>query len=109
MSNIGKRMVPGLLSVLVLSTPAIAGPLILDPTSSCTGDNCEATEIVGSITNAGNRAIPFIIQAFGSRGECLRFDVSPAGPAFNLELVVTAPNGSLFRNDNRSGSESARW
>jgi hypothetical protein len=90
----------------VLSTPAMAGSLISDPLSSCQTDNCESTRILGSIIKSGESAIPFVIQALGRRGDCVRFDVSPTVPSIDMELVVIAPNGAVFSNDNRNGSDN---
>jgi hypothetical protein len=51
----------------------------------------------------------FTINAFGNVGECLRFDlISPAHPAPDMELVVIAPNGTVYRNDDRNGALDRR-
>jgi hypothetical protein len=38
-----------------------------------------------------------VLNAFASPRECVRFDVVSEGT--DLETVVTAPNGTIFRND----------
>jgi hypothetical protein len=42
-------------------------------------------------------AVPFVIQIQGVAGQCLRFETTEQDT--NLEMVVVAPNGNTYRDD----------
>jgi hypothetical protein len=86
----------------VAVTDAFAGPAIQIPTTqTCTGTNCGARlmSAVYLYDQFGN-ADPFILQVFAYANECLRIDVTAQDA--DLEAVVIAPNGWVYRNDDRS-------
>jgi len=87
-----------------------SGQNIFDDTvSSCTGTNCSSLRIPATIFAFGPSAGVYTIDAFASPGQCVRFDlISPPHPAPDMELVVVAPNGSVFRNDDRNGAFDRR-
>ena len=98
-------------TVVVMMGPAVAsGQSIFDDTSSsCTGTNCSTLRIPGTVFSFGPSAGVFVINAFGSTGECVRFDlISPPHPTPDMEIVVIAPDGSVFRNDDRNGALDRR-
>ena len=87
-----------------------SGQNIFDDTvSTCTGTNCSSLRIPATIFAFGPSAGVYTIDAFASPGQCVRFDlISPPHPAPDMELVVVAPNGSVFRNDDRNGAFDRR-
>jgi hypothetical protein len=96
---------------VVLVGPAVAsGQNIFDDTSStCTGNNCSSLRIPGTVFAFGGSAGQFVLSVFAARGECVRFDLtSPPHPAPDMELVIIAPDGSVFRNDDRNGALDRR-
>jgi hypothetical protein len=91
--------------------PAVAsGQSIFDDTSgTCTGVNCSSLRIPATVFAFGPSAGTFTIDVFAAAGQCVRLDlISPPHPAPDLELVVVAPNGSVFRNDDRNGALDRR-
>jgi hypothetical protein len=95
----------GLPAVLMLGArPVSAGPLIFDNSiSTCTGNNCSSLTLPGSVLAFGPSAASWVIEAFASPGQCVRLDVTSQDT--DLEIVAVAPNGQVFRNDDRSGSD----
>lgn len=99
---------------LMLLAPAMlrAGSDIFDDSvSTCTGTNCSSLRIPGTVMAWGTTgAANFTINAYASSGQCVRFDlISPASsPSADLELVVIAPNGDVYRNDDRNGTTDRR-
>lgn len=96
---------------VVLAGPAIAaGQNIFDDSvGTCSGANCSSLRIPGTVFSFGPSAGQFVFSAFASPGECVRFDlISPPHPAPDMETVVIAPDGSVFRNDDRNGALDRR-
>ena len=96
---------------VVLVGPAVAsGQNIFDDTlATCTGVNCSSLRIPGTVFAFGPSAGQFVFSVFASPGECVRFDlISPPHPAPDMELVIIAPDGSVFRNDDRNGALDRR-
>jgi hypothetical protein len=74
---------------------------LFDPTVS-TSNTINATAVrLDATIFASNATAPFIINLYAERGECLRVDVTTQ-PA-DLEMVVVAPEGGVYRNDDRVG------
>ncbi len=98
------------LSVLLAGPAVASGQNIFDDTvSTCTGANCSSLRIPGTVFAFGPSAGQWVISAFASPGECVRFDlISPPHPAPDMELVVIAPDGTVFRNDDRNGALDRR-
>ena len=97
--------------VLLMSAPSLAsGQTIFDDSlSTCTGTNCSSLRIPTTVFAFGPSAGVFTIDAFAAPGECVRFDlISPPHPAPDMEIVVVAPNGSVYRNDDRNGALDRR-
>jgi hypothetical protein len=98
-------------AVAFLSAPALASAQSIfdDSVSSCTTENCSSVRIPAHVFAIGASAGAFTIDAFAAPGECVRFDlVAPFHPAPDMELVVVAPNGTVFRNDDRNGVTDRR-
>jgi hypothetical protein len=92
-----------------MSAPAVASAQSIfdDSVSTCTGINCSSLRLPATVFAFGPSAGTFTIDAFAAAGQCVRFDViSPSAP--DMELVVVAPNGSVFRNDDRNGALDRR-
>ena len=97
-------------AVALLSAPGLAsGQNIFDDTvSTCTTDNCSSLRIPATVFAFGPSA--------GISDRCVReswpsacaLTSRPAHPAPDMELVVVAPNGSVFRNDDRNGAFDRR-
>ncbi|HEU0156745.1 MAG TPA: hypothetical protein VFQ82_11795 [Stellaceae bacterium] len=102
------------ISGLLLSAQvAFAGSTIWTAPSSCNTLNCNATilhaNITSSLSNPGGSVEPFIIQVHSSPQYCLRLDVLNAttagGTPVDVEMVLVSPDGSVWRNNNRSPSD----
>ncbi|MCI0466091.1 MAG: hypothetical protein L0Y57_03660 [Beijerinckiaceae bacterium] len=94
---------------VLAAAPSQAATEIWDPTlSSCTGLNCSSVQIAGIVPNYdGYITQRWQIGVYASGGECLRVDetqmfANPPGPLPDDEMVVVAPNGDVYRNDNFS-------
>jgi hypothetical protein len=97
----------GLLAAGILSATAVsaAATQMYDNTpSTCTGVNCSSVSFGGTL--AGNRRSsgPWTAEVFGGANECLRLDVTAVEDGRDLEIVAVAPDGTVFRNDDRPGS-----
>lgn|SRR6185295_16597161 len=98
-----------LLTLLFAPAMGSATELFDNTLSSCSTDNCSSLTLPGTILSFGPSAAVFTVDVFAASGECMRLDLStmPASP-IDLELVVVAPNGSVFRNDDRAGASDRR-
>jgi hypothetical protein len=84
--------------------PAMAGSRIFDNTvSSTTIINGSSLTLPGTVTNPASNNDPFEIQVYARAGECIRLEVTSSLQGVDLETVVRAPNGSIYRNDDGSG------
>ena len=85
---------------------ALAGDDIFDDTvSSCTGTNCSSLRLPGQFAGLGTFTSNWSINALARTGECARFDlISPPG-TLDLEVIVVAPGGAVYRNDDRSPTD----
>jgi hypothetical protein len=80
----------------------MAGSLIWDETvSSCTGINCSSLRLPGTVSVSTPSPEPWVLSLFAAAGECLRLDVVTQDN--DLEMVVAAPDGTVFVNDDRTG------
>lgn len=98
-----KLAVPAVFAIALLAPPAFAGGEIFDPgVDVCAGVNCGAV-IEGATVKALGAASAgrWVAEVFAAAGQCLRIDVPNAPtPAFtDLETVVVAPNGTVYRDD----------
>jgi hypothetical protein len=73
-----------------------------DPPGVCTTANCQSTVINGTIFRFGGTVFPWVAQTLAAKDQCLRIDILVQTAGTNLETVVTAPNGNIYRNDNRN-------
>ena len=99
------------ISVFLLCTSSAYASNMWDPSqSTCSTINCSTVPLNGTVLNltgvvGGNNVLPWVGSIWADEGECLRVDLT-AMTSGNLEMVVIAPNGTLYRNDNRSPSNS---
>lgn len=79
---------------------AVAGPLN-DALGTCTVINCQAMIIRGTQDGyASSRSARWIEQVYAPNGTCLRLEITAAtGGGTDLEMVVVAPDGSVYRDD----------
>src|SRR5262249_17190737 len=108
-----KRLATGvtLFGLVLAGTVAVlATNMIVSPTTCTTARNCNSRTIEGSVSGAsGNLALPWTGEVFASAGECLRLDVLHQPPTpftGDLEMVVVAPNGAVYRNDDQMPVEN---
>lgn len=91
-------------ALVVSFEPAMAGSRVWDNTSSTCGSvNCSSLTIPGTVTNPAGNNDPFEIQVYAAANQCLRIEVTQSVQGVDLETVVRAPNGSIYRNDDGSG------
>ncbi len=96
----------GLISGTLLLTPGLSAAqtnIFDDSVSTCTTINCSSLRIPGTVLSFGRSAGNFDINVFAAAGECVRLDV--ISQRTDLEMVVVAPNGTVFRNDDRTTSD----
>jgi hypothetical protein len=55
----------------------------------------------GTVNGSGISAGPWTAELFASAGQCLHLNVTQQNR--DLEMVVVAPNGAVYRNDDRGG------
>lgn len=60
----------------------------------------------GTLDDTNGNAEPWVAQLYAGAGECLSLFVDST--EFDAKLVVVAPNGTVFRDDN-SGGELRPW
>jgi hypothetical protein len=90
-----------LATLLVVPVLSSAQTNIFDDTpSSCTGIDCSALRIPGTLLSFSPTAGNWDINVFSFGGECIRLDVISQNT--DLEMVVVAPNGTVYRVDDRS-------
>jgi len=84
---------------LILTARPVWASEIFDPTvDTCTTLNCGAVTFSGTVIGFAGIAKPFDINVYANPNECLR--VALTSGDVNLETVIRAPNGTVFRNDN---------
>jgi hypothetical protein len=90
-----------LVTLLLVPVLSSAQTNIFDDTvSTCTGTNCSALRLPGTVLNFAPSAGNWDINVFSSGDECIRLDVISQNT--DLEMVVVAPNGTVYRNDDRT-------
>lgn len=88
-----------ILIVLALTLPAwAAGPMRL-PSNTCEETNCNARSVGGAVLAFGSSAYAWVGEFVAGRAQCVRFDVTEQ--ATDLEMIVIAPNGTIFQNDDK--------
>jgi hypothetical protein len=94
-----------LIAVGAANSAAAGGPLYDLSRSTCTTINCSSESITGYTTN-GNFSSPYPTPWVGvigpSGGECLRIQTTQQDA--DLELVVVAADGTVFRDDDGAGN-----
>jgi hypothetical protein len=92
--------IPGLILVaLALTLPAqAAGPMRL-PSNTCEETNCNARSVGGAVLAFGSFAYAWVGEFVAGNAQCVRFDVTEQ--ATDLEMIVIAPNGVIFQNDDK--------
>ena len=91
------------LAVLGFVSPALATEIFDDTTDSCALANCSSIYLPGSILNhVGVSPHPWVAQLSKEIGPCMRLDV--IYQQADLEIVAVAPDGTVYRNDDRNGS-----
>jgi hypothetical protein len=91
---------------VIFSSSVSSAQIFDDSVSSCTFANCSSLRLPGTVLSFGPSANAWTENLFAAPGECVRFDVASQGA--DLEMTVTAPNGAVFRNDDRAGAADRR-
>ncbi len=97
----------------ILSAISIAGALVSSNASATTNlfdPSVSTTTILdgssvrldGTLHDTNSNTNPWIIQVYSTAGQCLRLFVSST--SFDSKLVVIAPNGQVYRDDDAGGS-----
>ena len=89
------------LILVALALPAQASAL-RTPQNTCEEINCGARPFGGTVLSFPPYAYPWTAELFAHRNQCLRFDVIEQ--AADLELIVIAPGGQVFGNDDKGTS-----
>lgn len=91
---------------LFASVPGYSATLLWDPTvDTCTGLNCGSILVGGSVLNHSNVSpARWDVAIYAGAGECLRLEQTAVfGTGVDDEIVVVAPNGTVYRNDDFYG------
>jgi len=70
--------------------------------STATKAGASSVTLNGTLDDNGVFTEPWVTQLFAQAGECVRLAVTTTN--FDSELVVAAPNGTVFRDDDSGGS-----
>jgi hypothetical protein len=99
-----KWQVAGVLCALISTVEIASAQNIWDTSvSSCSTVNCSSLEIGGTLMSLPNlSALPWTTSVYARSGECLRLDVT--WQQNDLETVVRSPNGTIYREDDTSGT-----
>ena len=85
------------------SLHADASTNMFDPTiSTGTALDNHAVTINGTLHDTNGNTQPWTTQVYGRTGECMRLFVTSTN--FDAKLVVIAPDGEVFRDDDSGGS-----
>lgn len=89
---------------LAATDPAMAGFQFFDARNTSTGINSNSQSYIGVYERNSNNTqpIPFTIQVYSSGNECVRLAVTQQ-PS-DLEIVLIAPDGTRWRDDDGGGS-----
>lgn len=83
---------------------ANAGSTMWVPPSTCTTINCGSMRLNANVQSSNsltpNGIEPFLVQLMSTPSTCTRFDVT--SQTTDMEIVVTAPDGTVWRNDDRA-------
>lgn len=81
----------------------LAGSLLMAAPASATQlfTNGSVT-LGGTVNGSGVSAGPWTAELFASAGQCLHLNVTQQDQDY--EMTVVAPNGTVFRNDDRGGA-----
>lgn len=100
-------LVPPLLAASLPAGSAWGWSNIYDDFDTCTGINCNTTKINANIgTTPDGSTIPFTVEVIGNRNGCLRLDLDGQQNGTDMKMVVIAPNGTVYRNDDRASGDS---
>jgi hypothetical protein len=103
--NIALALLLAALSAVADSNPASATNMFdVGPVDTCGTPNCGARVIGGTVLLSSSFAVPWVaeiaVERTPNNDVCLRIDVTAQGT--DLEAVLIAPDGRVFRNDNRA-------
>lgn len=86
---------------------ANAGSTLWVPPSTCNTVNCGSMRLYANVLSSNNLTPngmePFLVQLMSTPSHCTRFDVT--SQTTDMEIVVTAPDGTVWRNDDRTAGD----
>ena len=92
---------PLALSAVAVSNPGSATNMFdPSPVENCGSINCGARVISGTVLLSSGIAVPWVAEIAARKDECLRIDLTIQ--SVDLEAVLIAPSGAVYRKDNRS-------
>jgi len=96
-----------ILATLLLSAFAASAAELNTPLRTCTTADCQATILLGRLNKSdrccgfANLPMPWVVQLYANKNECLRLHVTAQATGTNTELVAIAPGTQrAWRNDN---------
>jgi hypothetical protein len=95
-----KLLISAAVSLLFTAT-ASATPIFDPSTHTCSGRNCSAIVLGGTVNGFKASAVPWVIEVFAAAHECLRLEVT--SQEVDLEMRVIAPDaGKNWSSDDSS-------
>jgi hypothetical protein len=83
---------------VALTSGAHATSRVFDPSRDpCTTVNCSSERISGTVGSVGVQPLSWTLHVFSVAQNCMRLEVTAED--VDLLIVVVAPNGTIFRND----------
>ena len=99
MKSFNLSLLGAAMSILLSLGVVSASTAIFDDTvSGCSTTNCSSLRLPGTVFSSGGVAAnAWVANVFAQPRECMRLEV--VSQDADLEMVVVAPNGSVFRDD----------
>jgi hypothetical protein len=96
-----------ILAAFLLCAFAASSAELSTPLRTCTLADCQATVLLGRLNKSDrccgfdNKTLPWVVQLYANKNECLRLRITQQTANTNTELVAIAPGTQrAWRNDN---------
>jgi hypothetical protein len=87
----------------LVASHAAAATLLYDRTVAAADTiGGSSVELDGTLDDTNGISMPWTAELFAQAGDCMRLAVTTS---FDSKLTVTAPNGSVYRDDDSGGQE----
>lgn len=87
-----------LAAITIIPLSPAKASTIRDRANNCTTANCEAETFGGAIVAGASFAVPWTVEVFADKNECIRLHVTKQN--FDLKMEAISPAGTVWRNDN---------